>query len=164
MSVFPLPRIIVRAGSGRERYAITQSAKPTQNPRPEIPIPQGDRALRNVACCVVGNAVMMLGTQRAVLVPFRKGDGPLGPLLVPFRFSVFCVNFHSVSNHFHHSWVGRGLLSYGLLSVRDLDPPVPLLIGHKIIATMNPIWNNLTDEFGILIDEQDKILQKRGSG
>ena len=40
----------VRAGSVRERFAITQ-------PR------QGDR--------IVGNAVMMLGAQRAVLVPFR---------------------------------------------------------------------------------------------
>jgi len=39
------------------------------------------------------------------------------------------------------------------MGVRDWDPPVRLLIGHAIIATMNPNWNDLADEFGILIDE-----------
>jgi len=28
-----------------------------------------------------------------------------------------------------------------------------LLIGYVIIATMNPNWNDLADEFGILFDE-----------
>jgi len=53
--------IIVRAGSVLERFVATQTVKPAHNSHSKSE--QGDR--------VVVNAVMMLGAQRAVLVPFR---------------------------------------------------------------------------------------------
>jgi len=84
----PSLKINERAGSVRMRFAINQSVKPTHNPRPttQIPIRQGDPVEGNVACCIVGNVVMMLGAQRAVLVPFL--------------FPVFRVNLRKESSSF----------------------------------------------------------------
>ena len=114
VSVFPLDRIIVRAGSIHERFANTQSVKPAHSSRP-------------FGLSLCGDLPHPRHRERSAACPRSVVDGAI------------CL--YSVSWHFRCSCAGAGLAGSGNISVRDWDPPVRCLYGVNRLCSAKRCGN-----------------------